>query len=53
MALAYPELIKIEDREEWVECELTDPPLKKGDRVLAFVNSMGGTPPIGTLHHLS
>lgn len=33
-----------EDREEWAECEITDSPLKKGDRVLAFVNSMGGTP---------
>ncbi|BAY88877.1 MULTISPECIES: dihydroxyacetone kinase subunit DhaK [unclassified Tolypothrix] len=29
---------------DWVDVELTDPPLQKGDRVLAFVNSMGGTP---------
>ncbi|BAY98515.1 dihydroxyacetone kinase subunit DhaK [Tolypothrix tenuis PCC 7101] len=29
---------------EWVDVELIDPPLQKGDRVLAFVNSMGGTP---------
>jgi dihydroxyacetone kinase-like protein len=32
-----------EGKEEWVELELVDPPLKKGDLVLAFVNSMGGT----------
>jgi dihydroxyacetone kinase-like protein len=31
---------------EWVDVELVDPPLKKGDKVLAFVNSMGGTPAI-------
>jgi dihydroxyacetone kinase-like protein len=29
---------------EWVELELTDPPLQAGDQVIAFVNSMGGTP---------
>ncbi len=29
---------------DWVEEEITDPPFQKGDRVLAFVNSMGGTP---------
>ncbi|NET51981.1 MAG: dihydroxyacetone kinase, partial [Merismopedia sp. SIO2A8] len=29
---------------EWVDVELTDPPFKSGDSVLAFVNSMGGTP---------
>ncbi|MDJ0744179.1 MAG: dihydroxyacetone kinase subunit DhaK [Xenococcaceae cyanobacterium MO_167.B27] len=33
-----------ENKEEWVESEITDPNLEKGDRVLAFVNSMGGTP---------
>ena len=33
-----------EEREEWVESEITDPTLQKGDRILAFVNSMGGTP---------
>ncbi|HAG80258.1 MAG TPA: dihydroxyacetone kinase subunit DhaK [Cyanobacteria bacterium UBA12227] len=32
------------DQGEWIEVELTDPPLKSGDSVLAFVNSMGGTP---------
>ncbi len=35
-----------EDKGEWVEVELEDPPFKPGDRVLAFVNSMGGTPDI-------
>ncbi len=34
------------DKEEWVEVELVDPPLEEGDKVLAFVNSMGGTPDI-------
>lgn len=34
------------DKEEWVEIELADPPLQAGDKVLAFVNSMGGTPAI-------
>jgi dihydroxyacetone kinase-like protein len=29
---------------EWVERDLTDEPFKSGDRVIAFVNSMGGTP---------
>lgn len=33
-----------EDQGEWVEVELTDPKVEKGDRVLAFVNGMGGTP---------
>ena len=33
-----------ENKEEWVELEMTDPPLEKDDRVLALVNSMGGTP---------
>ncbi|MBE9170796.1 dihydroxyacetone kinase subunit DhaK [Pleurocapsales cyanobacterium LEGE 06147] len=33
-----------EEKEEWVEIEIIDLPFKKGDRVLAFVNSMGGTP---------
>ena len=34
------------DKEEWVEIDLVDPPFKEGDQVLAFVNSMGGTPDI-------
>jgi dihydroxyacetone kinase-like protein len=29
---------------EWFERQLTDEPFKSGDKVLAFVNSMGGTP---------
>ncbi|NES94616.1 MAG: dihydroxyacetone kinase subunit DhaK [Desertifilum sp. SIO1I2] len=29
---------------DWIEQELTNPPLQAGDSVLAFVNSMGGTP---------
>lgn len=33
-----------ENQGEWVDVELVDPPLKTGDRVLAFVNGMGGTP---------
>ncbi|MBD2127544.1 dihydroxyacetone kinase subunit DhaK [Microcoleus sp. ZQ-A2] len=32
------------DTSQWIEVELTDPPLQSGDSVLAFVNSMGGTP---------
>lgn len=32
------------DKGEWTELELTDPPFQSGDSVLAFVNSMGGTP---------
>ena len=31
-------------QEAWVEIEITSPPLKAGDSVLAFVNGMGGTP---------
>ncbi|MFQ4141930.1 dihydroxyacetone kinase subunit DhaK [Chlorogloeopsis sp. ULAP02] len=33
-----------ETKGEWVDVELIDPAFTKGDRVLAFVNSMGGTP---------
>ncbi|MCG8473736.1 MAG: dihydroxyacetone kinase subunit DhaK [Desulfobacterales bacterium] len=29
---------------EWVDKELVDEPFAKGDKVIAFVNSMGGTP---------
>ena len=29
---------------DWVEKQLIDEPFKPGDRVIAFVNSMGGTP---------
>jgi dihydroxyacetone kinase-like protein len=32
------------DKGEWVDKTFTDEPLKAGDQVIAFVNSMGGTP---------
>lgn len=32
------------DKGEWVDVELSDPPFKSGDQIIAFVNSMGGTP---------
>jgi dihydroxyacetone kinase-like protein len=32
------------DNGEWVDVELANPPFQQGDSVLAFVNSMGGTP---------
>ena len=32
------------DSGAWVDVELTDNPLQSGDQVIAFVNSMGGTP---------
>ncbi|MCB9421804.1 MAG: dihydroxyacetone kinase subunit DhaK [Ardenticatenaceae bacterium] len=32
------------DKGEWYDLELTDEPFKAGDKVIAFVNSMGGTP---------
>ena len=35
-----------EGKGEWVDIKLEDPTLKHGDKVLAFVNSMGGTPGI-------
>jgi dihydroxyacetone kinase-like protein len=36
-------------RGAWVERTLVNPPLASGDRVIAFVNSMGGTP-LGELY---
>ncbi len=33
-----------EDQQEWVDVEMISPSLQRGDRLLAFVNSMGGTP---------
>lgn len=33
-----------ERKGEWVDVELISPAFNKGDKVLAFVNSMGGTP---------
>ncbi|MDQ7028592.1 MAG: dihydroxyacetone kinase subunit DhaK [Ardenticatenia bacterium] len=43
---AYTRTVREWDMEkgEWVEVELTDEPFKEGDRVIAMVNSMGGTP---------
>lgn len=35
-----------ENKADWVDVELVDEPFKEGDSVLAFVNSMGGTPDI-------
>lgn len=32
------------EKGEWYELELTDEPFQEGDEVIAFVNSMGGTP---------
>jgi phosphoenolpyruvate---glycerone phosphotransferase subunit DhaK len=33
-----------ETKAGWVDVELLNKPLQKGDRILAYVNSMGGTP---------
>jgi dihydroxyacetone kinase-like protein len=43
---AYTRNVREWDRDagDWVEKSLTDEPFKKGDRVILFVNSMGGTP---------
>jgi dihydroxyacetone kinase-like protein len=43
---AYTRTVREWDNEkgEWYDLELTDAPFKKGDQILAFVNSMGGTP---------
>lgn len=42
----YTRTVREWDREagEWVEKSLTDEPFQAGDRIIAFVNSMGGTP---------
>lgn len=42
----YTRTVREWDREagDWVEKELTDEPFQTGDSVIAFVNSMGGTP---------
>jgi len=42
----YSRTVREWDREkgDWGDLELTDEPFKKGDEVIAFVNSMGGTP---------
>jgi dihydroxyacetone kinase-like protein len=43
---AYSRTVREWDREngEWVDREIVDEPFKTGDQVIAFVNSMGGTP---------
>lgn len=43
---AYTRTVREWDNEkgEWYDLELTDAPFQEGDQVLAFVNSMGGTP---------
>lgn len=43
---AYTRTVREWDNEkgEWYELELTDEPFQEGDEVIAFVNSMGGTP---------
>lgn len=43
---AYSRIVREWDRAsgEWVEKSLVDQPFKKGDKVILFVNSMGGTP---------
>lgn len=42
----YTRTVREWDRENgtWIEREMTDEPLNAGDRVIALVNSMGGTP---------
>jgi dihydroxyacetone kinase-like protein len=44
--VGYTRTVREWDREagEWVEKELTDPPLEKGDKLIVMVNSMGATP---------
>jgi dihydroxyacetone kinase-like protein len=43
---AYTRSMRAWDRKSgsWLEKEFTDAPFAKGDKVIAFVNSMGGTP---------
>ncbi len=41
---AYTRTIREWDGNEWAEKTLTDEPFASGDKVIAFVNSMGGTP---------
>lgn len=42
----YSRTVREWDNEDgtWVDKELTDPPFESGDQIIAFVNSMGGTP---------
>lgn len=43
---AYTRVVREWDRDnkEWIELNLVDPVFEEGDEVIAFVNSMGGTP---------
>lgn len=41
---AYTRTVRELHDGNWKDVELTDPPLQSGDQVIAFVNSMGGTP---------
>ncbi len=41
---AYSRTVRELVDSQWVDKELVDEPFKRGDRVIAFVNSMGGTP---------
>ena len=41
---AYTRTVREWDGNGWAEVTLTDAPFAKGDNVIAFVNSMGGTP---------
>ncbi|MCP4113936.1 MAG: dihydroxyacetone kinase subunit DhaK [Desulfobacteraceae bacterium] len=43
---AYTRVLRELDQEsgQWVDKEMTDEPFESGDKVIAFVNSMGGTP---------
>ncbi len=43
---AYTRTVREWDNEkgEWFDLELTDAPFQEGDQIIAFVNSMGGTP---------
>lgn len=41
---AYTRVVREWDGQGWADKTLTDEPFAKGDQVIAFVNSMGGTP---------
>jgi phosphoenolpyruvate---glycerone phosphotransferase subunit DhaK len=41
---AYSRTVREWHDGNWKDVQLTDPPFKAGDQVIAFVNSMGGTP---------
>ena len=41
---AYSRIVRELEDGQWVDKDLVDEPFKRGDKVIAFVNSMGGTP---------